>query len=475
MKIAADIKIKRKESTIPDRVRLISLSAALDFVVLASVLFVTSLFYHHFALQQDLANFNNNLYAGFSLAVALVFIIVGLNMNNYNFGQSRQNVPYLRRSLYIWIASFGCVLLTAFFLKVSDDLSRAAILTSFFTGACALLTVRAITYRSTEKQIAQGTLRYQRAIVVGVRANVISYLYKHQLWKQGCSLAGAIYLDDEDEEALKPRALQRKMRDIRPDTILMIGDWSDFSNYPDIMNKLSQVPASICFIPTNLDMSSMKLGVTRIGDQAVITLNRQPLTIKDRILKRAFDIVCSLSALIALAPVFIAIAIAIKWNSSGPVFYRQNRQGFNNDVFTIWKFRSMSVMERDNEFVQAQKNDPRITKVGAFLRKTNLDELPQLINVLEGTMSIVGPRPHAVAHNSMFEDKVAKYARRHHVKPGITGWAQVSGCRGETKKLEQMQDRVRHDLHYIETWSFAFDLWIILLTVFSRRSYRNAG
>ena len=175
-----------------------------------------------------------------------------------------------------------------------------------------------------------------------------------------------------------------------------------------------------------------------------------------------------------LAPWLTLIAIAIKMDSRGPILFRQTRDGYSNETIKVFKFRSMTQREDGDDFVQAVRNDSRVTRVGAILRRTNIDELPQLINVLRGEMSIVGPRPHATAHNKMFEGRISVFSRRHVVKPGITGWAQVNGHRGATETLEKMQRRVEHDLYYIDNWSFWLDLRIMIMTVFSKTAYTNA-
>jgi len=157
--------------------------------------------------------------------------------------------------------------------------------------------------------------------------------------------------------------------------------------------------------------------------------------------------------------------LAVVLTSPGPAIFKQRRYGLNGEEITVYKFRSMSVREDGSNVVQAQKNDPRVTRIGAFLRRTSLDELPQFINVLQGRMSIVGPRPHAVAHNELYRKLIKGYMLRHKVRPGITGWAQVNGMRGETEVLEKMQGRIDHDLYYLQNWSIWFDLWIIMRTV----------
>jgi len=161
----------------------------------------------------------------------------------------------------------------------------------------------------------------------------------------------------------------------------------------------------------------------------------------------------------------IVIALAIKFTSPGPAIFKQRRYGLNGEEIIVYKFRTMKVSEDGSKIVQAQINDPRITRIGGFLRRTSLDELPQFFNVLQGRMSIVGPRPHAVAHNELYRKLIKGYMLRHKVKPGITGWAQVNGLRGETKELEKMQARIELDLNYLQNWSIWFDLWIIMRTV----------
>jgi Undecaprenyl-phosphate glucose phosphotransferase len=190
--------------------------------------------------------------------------------------------------------------------------------------------------------------------------------------------------------------------------------------------------------------------------------------------KRLFDLMFA-GAFVATAwPVLLAIACGVRLTSSGPVLFKQRRYGRDGEEIEVWKFRSMSVTENDSDVQQATKNDPRVTRFGAFLRRTSLDELPQFFNVLTGQMSVVGPRPHAVAHNRQYRTRILEYMLRHKVKPGITGWAQVNGFRGETDTLEKMVQRVAHDLEYIRRWSFAFDLKIVALTVLGSRARKNA-
>jgi exopolysaccharide biosynthesis polyprenyl glycosylphosphotransferase len=199
-----------------------------------------------------------------------------------------------------------------------------------------------------------------------------------------------------------------------------------------------------------------------------------PLSPLQLLIKRVMDVAIAAIALVLLAPLFLTIGVLIKLSSPGPVFFRQRRGGYNLAEFRIWKFRTMSTLDDGDKIVQAQRNDDRLTRIGGFLRRYNLDELPQLINVLKGEMSIVGPRPHALAHDKEATHKIEAYSRRLNVRPGITGWAQVNGLRGPTQTVDLMQARVAHDLYYIENWSLGFDLYILFLTLFSPRAYANS-
>ena len=209
--------------------------------------------------------------------------------------------------------------------------------------------------------------------------------------------------------------------------------------------------------------------------QPMLTVYHRPLMGWSRVAKRAEDLVLSLAALVLLAPLMALVGILIKLDSPGPVLFQQERLGFNNNVIVVFKFRTMRHRSApESDVPQARRGDPRVTRIGAILRRTSLDELPQLLNVLKGEMSLVGPRPHALAHNDQYAALINEYLGRHRVQPGITGWAQVNGLRGETATLDKMQRRVEHDLAYIDGWSLLLDLKILSLTAFLSVFDRNA-
>ena len=238
--------------------------------------------------------------------------------------------------------------------------------------------------------------------------------------------------------------------------------------------SLAELPVGVHIVPVEALNSLASLQVAEFDSLQTIQVCQPPLSMFDLCAKRTFDITLATIGLIVLSPLFLVISIAIKLDSRGPVFFRNTRHGFNNEEIRVLKFRSMTTIENGDHFTQAIKNDPRVTRVGQIIRRTNIDELPQLINVLRGEMSLVGPRPHATAHNALFNIAMTPLSRRHNVKPGITGWAQVNGYRGATDAVEKMQRRIEYDLYYIDNWSFLFDLKIITMTLFSKKAYLNA-
>jgi putative colanic acid biosynthesis UDP-glucose lipid carrier transferase len=231
-----------------------------------------------------------------------------------------------------------------------------------------------------------------------------------------------------------------------------------------LLAGLSDSTTSVYFVP-DLNVADVLQGrIDQVGGIPVLGIWETPYFGTNAILKRAFDIAVASAALVLLGPLMAAIAVAVKLSSPGPVLFRQRRYGFGGGEITIYKFRSMTVLEDGAEVTQATRHDQRITPVGRVLRRLSLDELPQFVNVLQGRMSIVGPRPHAVAHNEQYRQLISGYMHRHKIKPGITGWAQINGLRGETDTLEKMRARVEYDLEYVRNWSAWLDLRIVLRT-----------
>jgi putative colanic acid biosynthesis UDP-glucose lipid carrier transferase len=264
--------------------------------------------------------------------------------------------------------------------------------------------------------------------------------------------------------------------------------WSAESRLVAIMNKIRQVPVDLQLAPERVGFHLFGRQFTNLAGLPMLTVFERPLSGWNYLIKTFEDRLLALIILTLISPLMIFIAIAIKIGSPGPILFRQKRFGFNNNVITVWKFRTMYHQDADNAVQdsgdlgdeiddvvpQASRDDVRVTKLGRFLRRSSLDELPQFFNVLQGSMSIVGPRPHAVAHNTQFAQSVTQYYARHRVKPGITGWAQIHGYRGQTDTKDKLEMRVKYDLYYIDNWSLLLDLKIILTTIFVGFTHENA-
>jgi exopolysaccharide biosynthesis polyprenyl glycosylphosphotransferase len=271
------------------------------------------------------------------------------------------------------------------------------------------------------------------------------------------------------------RKLGKICRSTLPDDIIILATQKDLSQASDLAHYLSTLPCDVHISPIDDVRFLTRSHMVDLGSVITLRLARKPLSLTELVAKRAFDIVIAILAIVALSPLLVTVALAIKLDSRGNILFRQLRHGYNNRVIRIYKFRSMAADKNANmEFISTKENDERVTAVGRILRRTNIDELPQLFNVLTGEMSIVGPRPHATQHNEIFEEQILPFSRRHNVKPGITGWAQVNGYRGPADTLEVMQRRVDYDLYYIDNWSFFLDLKILLMTLFSKKAYVNA-
>lgn len=268
--------------------------------------------------------------------------------------------------------------------------------------------------------------------------------------------------------------LYRDARNNKFDAVFITLPMRAESKIIDILNKLSEQTTAAYIVPDFYSIDSHYSQMVNINGMPAVSIYENPVSGLKGIVKRLEDIFLSLIILSIIVIPMLLIAIAIKLTSSGPVIFRQKRYGLDGKSFSVWKFRSMTMSNNEETVIQAKKNDARVTSLGAFLRRTSLDELPQFINVLQGNMSIVGPRPHAVSHNEEYRELIKGYMLRHKAKPGITGWAQVNGFRGETDTINKMQSRVKYDIEYIRNWSVIFDLKIISLTILKGFTGKNA-
>lgn len=336
--------------------------------------------------------------------------------------------------------------------------------------------IQKLVIRVIFKRLRNSSQLRRKVLIVGAGDSGINF-YQHYVKDNHYGYALTGFIDDNANASLnghylgKTSDIDKVIATHELDDIVVAMPINDESQLEKIVSIGEREGKRVKIIPHYQQFSTGKIHVGTLGSLPIITLRSLPLDVADnRIYKRFFDIVFSgLVITLVLSWMIPIISLIIKLTSKGPVFFKQERWGLNNKPIICYKFRSMVVSSRDvdeaGNYQQAKKNDPRVTRIGAFLRKTNLDELPQFLNVFLGSMSVVGPRPHPVPLNIQSKDSVEKYMMRHWVKPGITGWAQVNGYRGETKKPYLMQKRVEFDVWYIENWTFWLDLQIILQTL----------
>lgn len=468
--------VRHSGAAVRTRVGFAALAAAADAGAIVTTAIATGTVYH-LALYGDVGVAGTLLQLG-SVVAALVLFATGAR-HDYDIGRYLDIRDHVRRVFQVWNVAFLAGMALGFFTKTSDLFSRGTVVLFYVLGFLALIVVRRLLVRLVQIASKTGTVEARRIYLVGDEAAITEFARCHQPWNLGMRIVGMSSVADlaATDEATLDGVLAEAVRDARrlkPDDVMVFMPAGPQDAVDRAIEAFLTTPASIHLASERVFGRFKDARIARTGSLATIELVRRPLTMVELVQKRLFDVVVALVGLVLLAPLFATIAVAIKLDSPGPVFFRQRRYGFNQETFRILKFRTMTVLEDGPVVSQATAHDPRITTVGRVLRRWNLDELPQLVNVLIGQMSLVGPRPHALAHDRAYERRIALYARRHNVLPGITGWAQVNGFRGETDTDDKMRARVEHDLHYIDNWSLFFDLGILLATVFSARSYRNA-
>jgi Undecaprenyl-phosphate glucose phosphotransferase len=392
------------------------------------------------------------------------------------------------RIMSAWLAAIVAMLALGFFLKVSGDFSRAWATGWFATEVGVLCFIRAAGTMWMRNLKSQGFFNQRVAIFgAGVQGNRLA---GYILGNNNLTIDLVGFFDERPVSRLPKRSsnialagnLDALISNIRTgdiDQVIVALPLSAEDRLQEIVARLSMLPVLIRLAPDLASFAFAQRPVVMLGDLPVMTLFERPISGIDRFTKKLEDMILATLILILVSPVILATSLAVILESHGPVFFRQEREGYNHRKFPIWKFRSMYAdLSQPNDIDQVKRNDPRVTRVGRFIRATSIDELPQLFNVLRGEMSLVGPRPHAASTrvgSQLFTDAVASYAARHKVKPGLTGWAQVNGWRGETDTEQKLIKRLEYDLFYIENWSVAFDLYIIARTaatvLFSRRAY----
>lgn len=450
----------------------------IDFtLVTATAVFVA--YIYHVQVIDVVFDFERYSAAGIIGATALTALL--RRDGYYEFDSLLSSSRAMRAVVSRWSLIILTLIALAYSLKVAESFSRAWLFTWSGVSLVSIISARIAAAAFLRRAVREGGVFSRRVAVVGATAVADRFIEEALqpekaicvvgVYNSGAPDAGAasIHPVTGDLEALEAAARGGNIDDV---VIAVPSAASD--HMTGIINRLSALPVSIA-ICSNVHWLDHKGGeIVRIGGSPALTLYRRPLEGWGGLVKLLEDRILGTFLFLIAAPIMLVVAIGICLQGTGPILFTQKRHGFNQKVFRIYKFRTMTVAEDGDVVEQAKIGDARITRFGAFLRRYSIDELPQLFNVIKGDMSLVGPRPHALAHNDQYALTVENYSGRHKVKPGITGWAQVNGYRGETSENEMMAERVRCDLEYIDNWSIWFDAKILVLTVAAVLFPKNA-
>lgn len=408
----------------------------------------------------------------------MLLLFLGILAVSYDsFAVYRSNSSFRNKSLVIfkaWTIAFLVLILMGFLTKTSDIYSRNLLGQLYFYGLISQIGVHYL-FREVYKLILKNTDNFSKSMIIGKcdLARQLEQKISNNPWLKEqvvrCIAIEDFKLDDSELE-IDARTLIQYLRDqidlhqIR--TIYIVTPLNSSRMLEDVFLNLIDKNVAIHWVPDIFSLRLINHSVREIAGIPVLTLSETPLTGVRLLLKSIEDVVLSSLILILIGPLLLFIALLIKLDSPGPVFFRQKRAGWNGKTFKIWKFRSMYVHQEENgKLKQASKGDPRVTRIGRFIRRTSIDELPQLFNVLLGDMSLVGPRPHAIQHDIEYSQRIFDYFARHNIKPGMTGLAQVRGLRGETSDIDLMAKRIASDIEYINNWSIWLDLSILFATI----------
>ncbi|WP_407158803.1 undecaprenyl-phosphate glucose phosphotransferase [Bradyrhizobium sp. STM 3557] len=421
------------------------------------------------------------LQCGIGLLAGTLYVLRMHGSGHYNFQEVAKPRVELRDILMCWFSTGLLLAFIAFLLKISSVYSRGAFVIFGFVAAGGLVLARKTAKQAVARAVERGTIRGRDTVLIGDFEEMAALTPADLLVLCGATEVNRFILGVERDNSERPlldvqviSAASQYVRKHHCRQVLIAVPWNDTDRIELIKNQMKLLPVAAQLLPDLRIRSFTSVTSSAQRRALVVELQRAPLSELQRLVKRGMDVALSSLAIIFFLPLMALAALAIKIESTGPVIFRQVRRGFNGEEFVIYKFRTMTVQEDGPQIVQATRHDSRVTNVGRMLRAASIDELPQLINVIKGDMSLVGPRPHALAHDSYFETILSGYAVRHHVKPGITGWAQCNGARGETPTVQHIARRVELDLWYINNWSFWLDLFILLKTAFEVLRKRNA-
>ena len=427
-------------------------------------------------------------YAGSIVAIAIMSMLAFQIADIYQVQAFRGHEKQYMRLASAWSVVFLIAIGMSFFAKAGDQFSRAWLGAFYVLGMLTLVAFRRALFLLVRRWTRQGRLD-RRTILVGADASSEGLLKSLAAQRDSDVRVIGVFDDRSDERSLMTCNGVPKLgsvddivefaRKTRVDLVIFSLPISAEGRILHMLKKLWVLPLDIRLSAHTNKLRFRPRSYSYIGNVPVLDVFDRPIADWDIVMKWLFDKIIGTLALICLSPLMLLIALAVKLDSKGPVLFKQRRHGFNNELVEVYKFRSIYAKFTDaNAAKQVSKNDPRVTRVGRFIRKTSLDELPQLFNVVfTGNLSLVGPRPHAInarAAEHSYDEAVDGYFARHKVKPGITGWAQINGWRGETDSKEKIQRRVEHDIYYIENWSLMFDAYILLRTPFAVLRMQNA-
>ena len=420
------------------------------------------------------------IHALFVLALSLFTFNLFNLMSVYSSTLISSFTSLLSRLTLAWFCVSLLTLSLTYLTKTGEELSRGWVFSTLISAYLAMILIRVATLLLIHGLRRRG-YNQKNIVIVGLSSLGVQACERLKKHKEN-GLEPVALFDDNHElhgklisgvevvggiDGLTHYIEHKRLEGEQVHQVWLALPLSEASKIESIQQSLLDTATSVYLVPDLLGFKLASLQINYVEDLPVMRMSVPALRGYKRAIKRISDFLLSTLALTLLSPLFLVVAVWIKLDSKGPVFFKQRRYGKLGQEILVWKFRSMTVTEDSDVVVQATRGDQRVTKSGAVLRKTSIDELPQLINVFIGNMSLVGPRPHAVAHNEFYRTKVPGYMARHQIKPGITGLAQVNGCRGETSDIKDMERRVQFDLQYIKNWSVWLDVWIMIRTVFT--------
>jgi putative colanic acid biosynthesis UDP-glucose lipid carrier transferase len=457
-----------------DSVEPLAIVTDLATIVLASVF--ACLFYHLF--QESGAPLDVGKSLGSAILVSALFISLMKIRGMYRPAELLVLRNQVRAICLIWMSVFLLLAGTVFALKIGAEISRGTSMLFAMFGLIALIVHRRVLRNLLAIGLAGRRFSGRNIVLITDHSKEGDTSLTQTLTGLGFCVKRNFSIPPPSAESWHRDKVVAKVieyiRDSDVEEVVVGADPNRWSEVRSLVAELRVLPFPVNFIPLGTASEIFRRPARELGNAICVELQRGPLTSFEHAAKRCIDVLFAGVALTALLPMLAIVAVAIKLDSPGPILFRQKRCGFNGRCFQIYKFRTMSVLEDGPSIIQVQFADKRVTRLGTWLRRTSIDELPQLLNVLDGSMSLVGPRPHAVAHDNQFDKMVRNYAFRRRVKPGLTGWAQVNGCRGPTPTAASIERRVEYDLWYIDNWSLKLDFAILLQTPIEILLGRNA-